>query len=170
MPYVFSGVAADTVGRLCTQLAEAASSSMLVCLAHRQAILYELLETLASLGTELPHRMRHPDLERLKPVLTALHADPSISLDITEMAEMINLSVSRFHAVFKECLGMSPLQYLQDIRLQQAQRLLLATELSIHEVAMRVGYPDQFHFSRLFKTVHGVSPRKFRVDMRQHMW
>ena len=51
-------------------------------------------------------------------------------------------------------------------RLQEAQKLLLTTELPVAEVARRTGWNDPFHFSRLFTRLTGRSPSAFRADCR----
>ena len=58
--------------------------------------------------------------------------------------------------------GTSPSRYLTDLRMQKAKKLLLDSQLSIKEIAARVGYPDPFHFSKSFKNAVGMSPAQFR--------
>ena len=64
--------------------------------------------------------------------------------------------------LFHDHAGTSPSRYLTDLRMQKAKKLLLDSQLSIKEIAARVGYPDPFHFSKSFKNAVGMSPAQFR--------
>ena len=79
-----------------------------------------------------------------------------------QLAQLCRLSPSRFHAVFRDIPG----GYLQDLRLRKAQSLLLSTGEAVKTVAARVGYPDEFHFSRLFRKRFGQAPSAFRERSR----
>ena len=59
-------------------------------------------------------------------------------------------------------MGRSPQQYLINLRLHNAQNMLLDTDLSVGEIARSVGYDDQLYFSRLFHRYFGTSPREYR--------
>ncbi|MFW5438262.1 helix-turn-helix domain-containing protein [Paenibacillus apiarius] len=56
----------------------------------------------------------------------------------------------------------SPIQYLTQIRIKEAKELLLASDATLEEIAIRVGYPDKYYFSRIFKKHTGTSPIQFR--------
>ena len=83
---------------------------------------------------------------------------------VKEMAAASNLSESYFRGVFKEVMGLSPLDYLNRIRIARALEYLQDEELSITETAIRVGIPDSNYFTRLFKRITGESPRCFRCN------
>ena len=63
---------------------------------------------------------------------------------------------------FKVLTGRSPSKYLNDLRIRQSQSLLIKTDMSVAEIAMNVGIPDQFYFSRLFRSVTGTSASEYR--------
>ena len=82
----------------------------------------------------------------------------------TEMlAKELPMGYSTFRRVFKKVTGLSPNQYLIDLRLGKARDLLLSTNLSINEIADQTGFDSIYYFSKLFKKKHGVSPKTFRV-------
>ena len=68
--------------------------------------------------------------------------------------------------MFHEQTGTSPMRYLTDLRMSRARKLLADSSLTVREIAVRVGYPDPFHFSRSFKNAVGVSPAQFREQSR----
>ena len=83
-------------------------------------------------------------------------------LDINDLAAQLNLSSSRFAHLFKEQLGVGPKTWINDLRMQQARKLLLQSADSIATVGRRVGYDDPNYFTRYFSKSMGCSPREFR--------
>lgn len=77
---------------------------------------------------------------------------------LEDYAGMVHLSVSRFAHLFRECMGVSPHEYLLRIRIDNAKILLLNTELTVSEVAERCGFSSQNYFAYSFKVYVGVSP------------
>lgn len=80
---------------------------------------------------------------------------------VDEMAAVCHLSASRFIHFFKERKGIAPLHYLIEIRIQKAKEMMLNSSLNVKQVAQLVGYSDPLYFSRIFKKVTGLSPRRF---------
>lgn len=58
--------------------------------------------------------------------------------------------------------GKSPQSFLMNYRMTKAAELLMLTKLSVSEVGVSVGYSNQMHFSRAFKTIYRISPRQWR--------
>jgi AraC-like DNA-binding protein len=83
---------------------------------------------------------------------------------VSTLSAMAGLSMSRFFELFKSATGDAPINWLIRVRMQRAGELLENSNLRIKEIALRVGYDDQFYFSRLFKLVHGIAPSAYRVQ------
>ena len=83
---------------------------------------------------------------------------------VSTLSAMAGLSMSRFFELFRSATGDAPINWLIRIRMQRAGELLENSNLRIKEIAMCVGYEDQFYFSRLFKLVHGIAPSAYRVQ------
>ena len=83
-----------------------------------------------------------------------------ISLD--SVARAVGISASYLSRVFKEISGTGFNDYLTAIRLEESKRLLSDTNLSIHDVAARVGYFDEKYYSKLFKKTFGIKPTEYR--------
>jgi AraC family transcriptional regulator len=77
-----------------------------------------------------------------KQMLSNLRHSPTME----EMARLVNLSESHLQQLFKHTVGMSPIQYLQDLRLEKARELLEDSFLQIREIGFQVGMSDQSHF------------------------
>jgi transcriptional regulator GlxA family with amidase domain len=83
-------------------------------------------------------------------------------LRVAELAVLANLSPAHFTVLFKQQTGCSPRDYLHLLRIHRACQMLRGSTLPVKEVAARLGYQDQFHFSRQFKAFQGLSPTEYR--------
>lgn len=88
-------------------------------------------------------------------------------IDIATLAEKLGFHSAYLTKLFNRYAGESPLKYLTNIRIHEAKRLLKDTSLSIGAVGEKVGYPDQFHFSKTFRKVTGVNPSSFRKQTEE---
>src|ERR1035438_3835110 len=87
-------------------------------------------------------------------------------LKVKALAAMASLSPAHFAVVFREQTGSSPRDYLHLLRMHRACEWLTSTSTSLKEIADRLGYQDQFHFSRRFKAFSGVAPSNYRAAQR----
>ena len=86
--------------------------------------------------------------------------DKEISLD--EVSKKVNISPYYFSKLFKDETGTNFIEYLTDIRINEAKKLLLDRNMSMKEICMAVGYSDPNYFSRTFKKNVGVTPTEYR--------
>lgn len=84
------------------------------------------------------------------------------AVELSDLADELRLSRSTVERWFRRHCGCAPGEWLRRERLRKAKELLLTTAQPVGEVGYRVGYPDPFHFSKLFKRHVGQSPRAFR--------
>ncbi len=82
------------------------------------------------------------------------------------LASVAHLSVSALEHRFKKYLSRTPKQFINDIRLENAKRLLLETNLPVATIAANVGFPDASYFTRQFTKQVGHLPSTFREDYR----
>ena len=85
-------------------------------------------------------------------------------LELSEIAARFGFSVSYLTKIFTKQIGKTPSKYIRDYRIDIAKQLLRNPELSISTVGKQVGYPDQFHFSKIFKQATGASPSDYRTQ------
>ncbi len=91
----------------------------------------------------------------------ALHfQDELISLE--SVSEVVNLNSSYFSSLFKKSCNKGFFDYLLDLRIAEAKRLLVNSEFSIAEITQKVGYRDPKHFSRVFKKACQIRPNEYR--------
>ncbi len=84
-------------------------------------------------------------------------------ISTTDIAKSINLSESRFRALFRDVYGISPHKYLTDVRISTAKEMLWDTEIPLLEIAEKCGFGSQQYLTDTFKKSVGISPGKYRV-------
>lgn len=109
-------------------------------------------------------RGRHesPTARKMEAVIKYMILHLSEPQRISTLSNIAGLSASQFISLFKRISGCSPMNFFIRLRMQRACELLRDRELRIKEVAFTLGYKDPFYFSRMFKTIIGVSPNCFR--------
>ena len=91
------------------------------------------------------------------------------SINIDSLAEATHMSVSNFRQHFKTVAGISPLQYLKQIRLQEARQLMLNEDLDAGAAGLRVGYESISQFSREYARLFGQPPRRDIQTLREQL-
>lgn len=85
-------------------------------------------------------------------------------LNMAIVSNHISMNYSLFSFVFKQYTGTNFVNYLKEIRIAKARELLEETDLKIIEISNMVGYENEKHFMKIFKTVCGVSPSEYRKN------
>ncbi|MGU1419814.1 GlxA family transcriptional regulator [Pseudomonas aeruginosa] len=113
----------------------------------------------------LPGRRNHRDesILALQDWIEANHAEP---LGLERMAAQAGFALRTLKRRFGAATGLSPIRYLQQVRVDRAKKLLLATPLSIREIAYEVGYENVSFFVRLFRKEAGDTPSHWRGRVR----
>ena len=90
-----------------------------------------------------------------------LHDHWNKEVDMRELAESLNISYRHFRRLFKSSTGVPPQQYILNLKINQAKKLLEGP-FTIKNIAYKVGFSDPYHFSHLFKQKTGMAPSKWR--------
>jgi AraC family transcriptional regulator len=83
------------------------------------------------------------------------------NLQLQEMAKQVHLSPFHFARQFKRTLGISPYQFVLQLKIEHAKMTMKKCKGSIIDTAHELNFADQAHFSNTFKKVTGISPRKY---------
>lgn len=87
-------------------------------------------------------------------------------LNMAVVSNYISMNYSLFSYVFKQYTGSNFVNYLKDLRMKEAKRLLEETDLRVNEISQKIGYDNEKHFMKTFKSVCGVSPTEYRKNMQ----
>jgi AraC-like DNA-binding protein len=96
------------------------------------------------------------------------HADehPERPLRLPELSRLVRVTPQHLCRLFKEALGLGPIECAQALRIELASSVLERTDLGLADIAERFGFSSQFHFSRAFKQSYGMSPNAYRKAFR----
>jgi AraC-like DNA-binding protein len=84
------------------------------------------------------------------------------AINLSHISDQIGISSSRLNEIFKTYTAMTPYQYYIHIKIHKAESLLEQDDISVKEVAYKMGFEDQYYFSRLFKNKTGVTPSRWK--------
>ena len=110
----------------------------------------------------MERRCRTAKSQYLNRVITYMRDHLQENLTLTRIAREAGLSASSLNAVFKECVKCAPMDYYINMKMDKACYLLCNTDMHIYQVAQYLGYDNQYYFSRAFKKVLGVPPKKYK--------
>ena len=120
-------------------------------------VLYEIAAGKRS-ATEKPSRVEQVFVSFMQ----ALGKDYSQRRTVADYADEASLSVRHFSTLIHRYSGRTPKEWIITYTISQAKSLLLQPDLSVKEVASRLGFPEQFTFRKYFKTYTGISPTEYR--------
>jgi len=123
-----------------------------------QLIVHEYLYDLAA-DVDIAKRWVDPMIMTLVDKLHESYAKP---ITLENIASWAGYTPQHINRLFKQTLGVTPLQYLMQVRMNKAANLLAENILSIHGVGEQVGFTDPYYFSRMFRQHHGRSPKQYR--------
>jgi two-component system response regulator YesN len=109
------------------------------------------------------HDAAHSRIDKARRIIAERYTDKNFSLQ--DICADLYLSTSQFSALFKEGTGHTFVEYLTEVRIDQAKHFLKTTDLKSYEIADRVGYQDPRYFSSIFKKVTGFTTTEYRKEM-----
>jgi AraC family transcriptional regulator len=167
-----------TLDVVATQLIEAACCALggdgtaaqehiaraLLLLQHKPGHAPSLLQSVAK---ESPHEVAGAlSAWRAQRVAAYIESHLSGTIRVRDLAHLVGLSNSYFCHAFKRRYGLTVHVYLTCRRIEMAQRLMLATNESLSEIALSCGMSDQAHFTRAFRRIVGETPNRWRQSQR----
>nr|WP_153357573.1 AraC family transcriptional regulator [Endobacterium cereale] len=99
---------------------------------------------------------------QLNKLVSRAAMDGGLRLTVAEMAATVGLSESWFNKVFKNTTGQTPLQWQLGRRVELAQQIMLESDMTVTDVAAKLGFTDQAHLTKTFKQVVGDTPASWR--------
>ena len=128
--------------------------------------LYLFIAALMEESSERRPRSTNSSCQYVLNAIKYIQFNYSHDISIDDVAKSVGVSRSHLYRVFMSNVGKSPIDYLTEYRINEACKLLQDGSLSIAEVAISVGFFDQFYFSRVFKRAKGVPPSKYLAALQ----
>ena len=125
-----------------------------------KSIIYDILERMS---TDQKAPLGDTAIDRCVRYIDANFYDPE--MDVERICAFAFVSESSLQRSFLRYVGMSPKQYLIQLRMSRALELLTGNELSVKEISFACGFKDEKYFSRAFRKKYGYSPSRFRKNM-----
>jgi two-component system, response regulator YesN len=106
-------------------------------------------------------------MTKVQPAIDFIEANYTCQFSLQEVAKAAHLSVSRLAHLFKEQIGITIIDYLTDVRINHAKKLLLSSDKNCTEICFEVGYNNQSYFIRAFRGSVGMTPLQFRQNNKR---
>jgi AraC family transcriptional regulator len=100
---------------------------------------------------------------QLRRSMEFIHQNLQSNISLRDIASVANMSKYHFAKSFRNAIGIAPHSYLVKLRIERARKLLVSENLSIDEIAIRVGYSDKSHFVAQFLKIVGTTPHRYRL-------
>lgn len=125
----------------------------------RASIISLLVVTMRKICMNPSLDMPENDIEHL---IRYINTEYASDITLKELCKKYNYAFTYISYKFKKTMGMTYMEYLQKIRVEQSMRLLIHTDKSVSEISQAVGYHDIKSFYAVFKRISGTTPAKFR--------
>ncbi len=106
------------------------------------------------------------EFNRLKPVIQYIKENYKEPIRISELSSLLNVCDDHLIRLFNEAVRITPARYINNVRLEKAQKLLIDTDMSITEISYSVGFSGVNYMSKVFKEVFGLTPIRYRKNNR----
>lgn len=157
---VFSPTITDGFKQSFLSLTEIWNSKRTGYYCRAMAVFYDLLY-------QIQHHLSAKSTNHYSSIRPAIHHIHThycdTELSIPSLARLCAISETYFRKMFEQSFDMTPLQYINSLRIDHAVDLLTTNEMSIEEIAQRCGFNDAKYFSTVFKKYKGISPRRFSM-------
>jgi len=131
--------------------------------AYKEIFMEEILKCHAEIEKQVEYRREKKKIEE---AVKYINQHYSGDLNMAIVSNRIQMNYSMFSFVFKQYTGKNFVNYLRDLRMEEAKKMLRDTDLKVTEISDRVGYGNPKHFMKTFKNLYGVSPSEFRNNAR----
>ncbi len=129
---------------------------------HAYALFAYLLRNYSYKGDAEETKKNTDNLKRMELVFSYIDAHYNEEISTETLANLMYVSVSYFCRFFKKVTGTTSAAYISEFRIKKSFLLLENTNMSMSEIAEKVGFDDPNYFSRVFKNVTGITPSEYR--------
>lgn len=101
-------------------------------------------------------------VDAIQQTIAYMQENLNATLKLSQLADRVNISSSHYSTLFKKKTGYAPIEYFNLLKVQKACQFLQFTELRVGEIGLKLGFEDQYYFSRLFSNIMECSPVEYR--------
>ena len=131
-----------------------------------ELFLIDVYRTHASQASKSAKELRHDaEFEAITAHLRAHLAEP---MTLERIAKASSMSVSRLKLLFRDMAQMGPIEYLLRLRVERAKELICEGAMNFTQISEAVGFSSLHYFSRVFKSIAGLSPSEYKKSITQH--
>ncbi|MGW9124536.1 helix-turn-helix domain-containing protein [Paenibacillus chitinolyticus] len=131
---------------------------------HVKALFYQFVhEVLAQVHARNIPAAKADVVDQARRYMQENYTEP---VTLEKLAELLGSSPRHLTRLFKRKTGTSPIDYIIRLRLNKAKEMLLATDLTLQEIAESIGYPDSYSLAKMFKKQVGIAPIRYRTEQR----
>lgn len=133
---------------------------------YRLSCLYMFLSKLAKLAPPIAKTGAYSIIDKyITSSIDYVEKNYHYEISVNSLSDYIGINRKYLYTIFKEKLGITPIEYIIKTRMKKACILLSKEELTLTYIALSVGYKDQFTFSKQFKKTLGMSPSIYRMNL-----
>lgn len=110
-----------------------------------------------------PTEQNLPEQEWINKITNFIDENYDDKLTLETLAEISHGSPYHLQRTFKKIIGLTPAEYIQEVRINKAKKLLIDSNFAVSEIARKTGIPNKPYFTTLFKKMTGETPAQYRM-------
>ncbi|MGL5561529.1 MAG: helix-turn-helix domain-containing protein, partial [Tannerellaceae bacterium] len=131
-----------------------------------QQYLLLLIEWIEGFSLKLNEELDdYENKQKIQQALKYIHQHFASNLNMAVVSNHVEMNYTLFSQLFKQYTGKNFVKYLHELRLDESKKLLKETDLKIFEISSKVGFTDEKHYMKLFKSTCGISPSEYRKTL-----
>lgn len=151
--------------RILDEMYKSQTEDVLYCESTCSLLVYEYLLSFGRILNKEFDAVKSKRLSMILPALNYIHNNYTTDFPLTVLNEIIGITPQHFCRIFKATMNMRPIEYLTNMRIDEAKRLIAEERVAICDAAHRSGFTDASYFSTVFKKYVGVSPDSFKKSL-----
>lgn len=165
-PVVITPADETTMEKIFDKMIISQENDILYCDHTCSGLVYDYLIEFHRMMDSNADNSKSRQISMLLPVLRFMHDNFRSDISMTQLSEIMGVTPQHFCRVFKKTMNVRPNEFLTQIRLDEAKRLLIEKDVSVSEAAEKSGFRDAVYFSTVFRKHEGISPAGYKKKMK----